>query len=277
MDEIQKKPPDEERLAALMGAFQPRPGARFHQKMAGAPWQRALRREARPVALIGRLRQGLRSRPLIAVAVILAATLVGLAASPAMRAAAQNLIKFFLPAASDQIAVTVTVPPPHEQRISGPWEAYTATLEEAQAALGFRPLQLGGAYQPWPYVDYDLQLGSITQVYRSGETYLLVTQRRLGQVAEYSSVGASAPVEAVTVRGHPGEFVRGGWRVEPSSGQTLATGAPGAPIQVEALWDPDLPQRLLRWQEDGYVFEILSTHGPALTQEELITIAAGLH
>ena len=100
-----------------------------------------------------------------------------------------------------------------------------------------------------------------------------MTQRRLGEIEEYSSVGASAPVEIVPVRGVEGEYVVGGWRFSSDGEKPSFTAVPNNDVDIGVVWDPELPQRILRWQEEDFIYEILLTGSHSLVKSDLLIIA----
>ena len=105
---------------------------------------------------------------------------------------------------------------------------------------------------------------------------IFLTQRLIGQIEEYSSIGASAPIEVVFIDGIQGEYVEGGWRVIDKKNQLNRTSTPKSLLNMDVIWDPGLPQRTLRWQEGKYIFVLLSTGDPDLEMYDLIEIAESI-
>jgi hypothetical protein len=60
--------------------------------------------------------------------------------------------------------------------------------------------------------------------------------------------------------------------MQTSQGSIQATSNPGTQAKLGLYWDTDFPQHILRWQENGMSFEIIST-GDALRKEEMVEIA----
>ena len=86
-----RKPPDEEQIAAWLAGFKPQPSARFFQRMESAPWVKASRgaktTRSQP-GWIARLSGAPGLRIAAAAAVLLAFIIIGTMASPALRAVA---------------------------------------------------------------------------------------------------------------------------------------------------------------------------------------------
>jgi hypothetical protein len=268
MNENESQPPDEERIAALLGRFQPRPSERFYRRMAAAPWARPKeRRTPRSWWSPG-------MRPTAAAAALALLALLALAAVPSLNALGRQLLEFFLPAAGDTRSVQVTVPQP--AALSTP-ASYTLDLAEARAAAGYPLLELrelppGMAFSG---AHYEPGLQAVTLRYTGDNQTLLFTQRPVGTIEEYSSIGASAPVETVQVWAGQGEYVSGGWVTTPSGDRQLQAATPGTQVSLGLVWDADLPQRILRWRAGGMQYEIL-IHGAALAKEELVQLAESL-
>jgi hypothetical protein len=257
--------PDEEQIAVLLQRFRPRPGERFYRQMAAAPWtQESERKLDRARWMPGR-------RAAAFAAAIALFVFLALAAIPPLNAVGRNLLAYFLPAASDTRSVQVTVP--LSEPLSTPGN-FSLGLAEARAAAGY-PLRELRDLPPglnFSGAQYDPTLQAVALRYTGDNQTLLFTQRPLGGIEEYSSIGASAPVEAVEVWDASGEFVAGGWVTTPGGSQQLQTATAGTQVSLGLVWDPDLPQRILRWRVGGMQYELLSS-GLDLDKEELIQLA----
>ena len=98
-------------------------------------------------------------------------------------------------------------------------------------------------------------------------------QRENDRVQEYSSVGPEATAEFVTVRGVQGEYIPGGWVVK-----TQATPQPGSESQtIDLIWENQAGMATLRWEENGFVYEIIVTSPQNFPQKEVLTIAESMH
>ncbi len=80
-------------------------------------------------------------------------------------------------------------------------------------------------------------------------------------------------VEFAQVRGVTGEYVRGWWDGIPlmpdfDDAEGMPTG------EVSAIWNPELPFQVLRWQEDGFVFEVMNREDkpgyPAFLERDIL-------
>ena len=256
--------PDEQEIEKLLASFKPRPSARFYRQMKSAPWtNRNPIREAMP---------GTRQLAFAALMVLVLA-IAGLA-SPAVRTMAGQIMHFFLPAAGDQMAIQVTIQPAEEPVLMSTAASFPLSLEEARSRVDYplkeipvppEGMDLNGAR-------YNPELSSISLRYQGIGNILVFTQRPLGDVEEFSSIGASAPVEILQVRGQDAEYVAGGWQVKSGEAQRMLTAVPGTEVSLGVYWNPDLPQKILRWEEGGMMYELLSS-GPLIGKDQLLSIA----
>ncbi len=257
--------PEEPQIEALLSSIKPQPSQRFHQRMAAAPWNRS-EHKSWPRAL----RWSVIS--LLALLVV-TLTFVSLLALPSFHALAQQIRLFFWHSSSDQLELT-TLPPgttsPYAVSETPPPQL---SIEAVQAQAGYPllvPQQLPQGLR-FLGASYDPVLQAVTLRYGSLNHTLLITQRPSGEIQEYSTVGASASIETVNLRGGEGELVSGGWMV--------ATPAPGSEAQAtpgDVTWDSTLHQHILRWQESGMIYKILSSGEGSLSPQELVRFAESL-
>ncbi len=276
MMQEQAPKPDEEQIIAWLNQIQPVPSARYHQKMASAPWERS-----QQVAQKGwRFTRFAHPTTAFRLVGLTAGILILLVAAfifePNLRAVAQRIAQYFLPAENDQ----VTFIPSQVSPIDG--DAITAyfplSLDVAQKLAGIElkslpETRLGVDFQG---AHYDPHLQSVTLRYANEDFILLISQRPVSPIEEYASIGASAPLETVNVRGVTGEYVAGGWRLIIETGVPDQDTRPLEGSELSIRWDPLLPQRILRWQEDYIIYEILTTGRVALEKSELINLAEQL-
>ncbi len=277
-----KLPPDEERLAALLERLRPRPTARFYHRMASAPWKSAAP-EARRFRAWPSRRAAMRA--LAAGAVLLALAVLSVFVFPPLNATARRLMSFFAPSPSLSLELEVTAPSPGDPNIFGAPGYFSLTLVEAERLAGFPvrqiPLAEGSNSIPGLVFDgahYDSLLQAVTLRYSTQAGSLFLTQRKLGSIKEYNTIGPGAPVEQVSVHGIQGEYVTGGWiPVHPLA----ATSQPGTQVSMDVVWDPTLPQHILRWQEGDFLYEILTSASLGskieLEKETLVEIAESIH
>jgi hypothetical protein len=213
-------------------------------------------------------------------AILLVIVLVTLA-SPSLQAVAQQLLQFIIPAPTDELTLQVTVQQPGTQEPLNAAERYPLTVNQAEEAVGYpisvisklpQGLTLAGArYNP------DLQ--AVSLLYMGAGQTLVFTQRPIGEIIEFTTVGASAPVEIVSVHGVAAEFVTGGWKVTGTNDRIQSTPAPGTQVSLGVYWDPSLPQYILRWQEGNTQYEFLSNktaQGITIDKDDLIAMAESI-
>ena len=280
-------PPSEEQLAGLLKSFRPHPSNEFHNRMESAPWHKDHPAYTRSSNIIQWLMGIYQDTPLQSWRIVMASStlliviIVLTLAFPSLQALAQQFLHFFIPAPTDELALQVTISPTGTQEALNAEGRYPLTLDEAQKLAGYPldiPTQLpegvsltGANYNP------DLEI--VTLRYLGPGYTLLFNQRVHGQISEYSTVGASAPVETVLLNGIPGEFVVGGWRLEDSNDRINTTATSSTQVSLGVFWDPTLPQFILRWQVGEMQYEILCIQtGPAemITKNELINLAESI-
>jgi hypothetical protein len=283
----EQRPPSEEQIISYLEAFQPHPSEEFFLRMESAPWRATDEDRSSIFNFMDWLTGMSNSFHIPGMRVALASTLLLLViilvtlASPKLQAVAQQILQFIVPAPTDELALQVTAQPSGTIEPLNAAERYPLTITQAEGLSGY-PLRVivnlpdgititGAQYNP--------NLRAVTMRYAGTGQTLLFTQRPVGEIMEYASVGASAPVEIVIVRGVPGEFVTGGWIVTDTNDRIQATAAPGTQISLGVYWDPTLPQHMLRWQEGNMLYEILSTrtaYGVTIGKEELISLAESI-
>ncbi len=277
----------EEEITTLFNVFKPRPSKDFYRRMESAPWSTPRKTINRFETFLRRLfgvgnpspLPGLRVA-LATFAILLVIVIVTLA-SPSLQAVAQQLLQFIIPAPTDELTLQMTVQQPGTQEPLNAVERYPLTLTQAEETAGYsvsvisklpQGLTLAGArYNP------DLQ--AVSLLYTGAGQTLLFTQRPVGEINEFTTVGASAPVEIVSVHGLPAEFVTGGWKVTDTNDRIQSTPAPGTQVSLGVYWDPSLPQYILRWQEGNTQYEILSTktaQGITINKDDLIAMAESI-
>jgi hypothetical protein len=185
--------------------------------------------------------------------------------APNLEAVARRLFTFLRAAPTDTLEITSQTS--RLQRYSDPGY-FDLSLEQAEAAAGFKPLEIPESVGQTEFsgAHYDPELNAITLRYLHEGYPLYFTQRPLGQVEEFATIGASAPVESVSLRGVEGEYVQGGWR---AGAEALQAPQP----TLELVWDPDLPQHTLRWEQDRSVYEILAVDNQQMDKTRLLALA----
>ncbi len=238
--------PSEAEIEGLLARIRPQPGNRFYRKMGGAPWQEQPSRSS-PRLL----------RRLALVMVIMLAALVVTFTIPSVQATARQLLRFFLPANSDQLMLQTTYHMPDNQVAA----YYSLGFQQAQKLTNYTLRTISSLPDEMAFrgAHVETLLKAVALFYTNGREYLVFTQHPLGTVEEYSRIGASATVEPVQVRGVQGEYVSGGWvqqTIQPTK-TIKETSLPGTQADLGLYWDAGLPQQFLRWQENGMAYEII--------------------
>lgn len=272
-----KQEPEEEQISLLLKDFRPEPSQRFYQKMDSMPWMNAA---ASPTPRRSNLLAGWFASPwrtAAALGLILVFSTMGMLAIPSVQAAAREVFNFFMPAPGDIRDVQVTVP------TRGPLESeakqyFSLTWDQAQKKVAFllHKIQLLPAGMAFQGAHYDPFREAIILNYANGIQSIWLTEWQAGNIVEYSSIGASATVEPMRLRGVQGEYVRGGWQVSPASQVPLTTSTPGAHLTIGVYWDTEYPQYTLRWQESGIVYEMIYIGDPSLEKKEILQIAESI-
>lgn len=287
MERPDEQLPDEKRISDLLGRFKPTPSARFYQRMESAPWVTGgTSVEQDRQGVISSLWNshlglaGKQFRPLRPLAVSLGVLLLvfaGMMVFPSVRAQASIVLRYFLRLTNDQPSVMVTVPALGDPTSFGTTGYFGLTLDQVEAQASFPILEIGalptGMAFTGAHYNPVWQLASLR--YEGNAQSLVLTQRKLGVVEQVQTVSADAPVETVQVDDRIGEYVAGGWIVAPGSEQVLQTAIPGTQVSLGIVWDPNLPQQILRWQDDGVAYEILAS-GKSFTKTALLDMAASL-
>lgn len=266
-----RKSPGEKEVERSLAALRPQPGERFWRRMEQAPWMTAP--ASRRTPFFSRRK----AAALSGIAILLFVAVI--AFSPSGRVAALKLFRYFQSAGSDQASVIVTPPGTKSPNLYISKDYFSLTIDEAQNLAGFKVYSLGSLPEGFTFTGgrYDPETDTTALLYSHGEDVLLLTQRRLGKVNETGSIGASAEVQQVTVRGQTGEYVHGGWRTQPFSSNPLEQAYPATQASLALEWDADLNQALLKWEEDGFAFQILASGLERLDKQTMISFAEGMN
>ncbi len=244
-------PPDEDQIEALLGSLTPRPGERFYRRIANAPWRIHSRKWNR-------------ARLLSAAVISALLLIISFLTMPPLQAVARQAWNFFRLAETDQIEIAL---------FSADTEL-SLTLEQAASLIDF-PLKTPAILPPGFHflgANYDPVGPSITLLYVSAESKLLITQRPVGSV--YNRIGVSAEIEKVQIGGLTGEYVSGAWNILDEDASKLTTSTPGAGVPLRVYWNPDSSIQTLRWEENGLLFHLIAAG--TITKPELIAIAESM-
>jgi hypothetical protein len=265
--------PDELKIEQLLSDFKPQPSSRYINRMRSAPWQRREFSKSSSHTKNGVLQ--LKPGWVLALIIIVLA-IITLSFIPSVRVAADQFIHFFLPASSNQLEVQVTPANPLDlMDVSNP-STFSLNVDEVQQQAGYSVKQISSPSAPaFIGARYEDSYNAVLLLYK-GEGYtLLVTQRPLGNNQDVFSVGSSAHVEFVTVGSVQAEYVVGGWKAV-STPSSNGTPVPPGTVNLSAVWDDNLPQFTLRWQESGFAYELRSNGENSPSQSQLINLSNGL-
>jgi hypothetical protein len=260
--------PSDEQIATLLSRFQPKPGQSFYQRMSIAPWSQ----ERHPRSINNHLLSKVIRLACFTIITFLL-ILLPLLVKPALLSNARQLLRFFWVNDENSRSIEVTFTPTSTES-PFPETSFPLSIQEAAATAGFQLKTLtalpagvildGAAYDP-------TRAAVLIRYVGEGKTILL-TQREDDRLKEYASVGPDAAAEIVTIRGVHGEFIPGGWVV-----QTQTTPQPGLESQtVNLIWENQAGMATLRWEENGYVYEIIVTSLQNISQAEILTIAESM-
>ncbi len=267
-----KSIPDESKIEQMLGGFKPQFSHRYYARMSTAPWQTQDHSKSSSHAK----NWALQLKPAwILASVILALALLTLTFIPSVRVAADQFIHFFLPAASNQLEVQVTPSnTPYSFDFLNP-SNFPLSVANVQQKAGFSVKEIPSSPGAPSFIGarYDPAFNTVMLLYKKGEDYtLLLTQRPLGNSQDVFSIGSNAHVEFVNVGNVQGEYVIGGWiaiSTETPSDIPTSSGS----VHINAVWDDNLPQFTLRWQESGAAYELRSNGENSPSQSQLISWA----
>jgi hypothetical protein len=149
------------------------------------------------------------------------------------------------------------------------------SIEQGEKQVGFSALQLSDDNsEPFTLAgaSVDLQYRLLTLVYhspdgsavQSGRSFTLKqwpTTEPLETCDLCAAIGASAQIKIISVRGTAGEYVEGVWELS----------------NIGPIWHSYPFRKTIRWQEDGYWFELsMFTSDGSHTMEDLIALAESL-
>jgi hypothetical protein len=263
--------PDYTQIERWLSEFKPQSSIRFYTRMKKAPWVKKtfdkrvfLDNDAAPA------RKMLLGMTLI----LLILVLIGILFIPSVRAVARQIIYSFIYAPSNQLEIHVTSSNPVELFHFSDPANFPLTIQDVQGQAGFvvkeiKPLPVkltlvGSRFEP--------SYNAVIILYQGDDYKLYLSQRPVGKGEDVFSIGSTAQVNLVKVGNHQAEFVVGGWKA--ISTQTISiTLTPGSQTNIDAIWDSNLPQYTLRWQDEGFIYELRSVGEGNPIQSELIALA----
>ena len=261
--------PSEEQIVALLSGFQPKPRQSFYQRMGKVPWSQESR--SRPI-YNHRVSWGIRLGSFTILTILL--LLLPLLFTPSLLSNARQLLQFFWVNDENSRTIEVTYTPTSTSESPFPDPSFPLSIQEAAATAGYQlrtlsPLPTGVIMEG---AAYDSTRQAVLIRYAGEGKTILLTQREKNRVNEFASVGPDATAEIVTVHGLKGEYIPGGWVV-----QTQSTPQPGLESQtVDLIWENQAGMATLRWEENGFVYEIVVAGSQEISPEEILAIAESM-
>lgn len=274
---------EEAEIVEKLRQFQPTPSAQAYTRMAQMSWNTNGEHTI--------MNRFLRSRTAkTTVAGLVAVLMMGIVvwSTPSLRTLAQEFIEtLFNRAESDTTVVEYNTAPP-SATISASVAQSFSTIAELEAAIGhdvIKPSIAINGYQVMnAAINYENQ--TVWLSYTAPGRNLSIYQRdaSLGWLSE-REVGASAEIIAVEITRADGtvlhgEYVNGGWWIDADSTDATPTGE--NTVQQPAEWTNNITQRVLRWQDENQVYEMVSFGGSGDTPDidilldRMIEIAASM-
>jgi hypothetical protein len=210
-------------------------------------------------------RKPLRSTRLIA-AVLLGVLLAGgFWASPGLRALAQEIIEFFIPAKSDIQPASFYVGVEPNESGAAYIDPYTLTLDDvvAQAAFDVRLPTFLPHTLSFKGASYQNEGERIEMIYECRGTPFSynITQYPANETASQMEVGWSAVIEDVPIRETIGQYVRGWWLLTIDKAAYDEQGDETGEIPATRVWSNETYFQQMFWNEDGINFSITTASG----------------
>lgn len=260
-DNQKSRTPAIKEIENLILQLRPTPSNRFYQCIEKAPWLNKSR-------VVWYRRWG------YAVTLVSLVILVGISLAPPLRAMARDWIKYFLPGTQDQLELTIDQLD-HQQlyQYASP-DNFPHSVEQINNLADF-PVSLPESLLPGlQFIGCRYEAGTQTTVmlYQGAGYNLFLSQRPSDAGQEYFRIGASALVEPVHIGEIQGEYVSGGW--VPQSLIESPEMKPQDDLNIQ--WDNSLPQHTLRWQLQGFSYQLRATGSFSPLKTDLITLAVGI-
>lgn len=262
--------PDINQIEEMLTHFSPQPTNRYYRKMQKKPWlvisqgHKYLFNSKQPY-------QKIIWASVISLVVVV---LVSATFFPTLRVIARQIIYSFISGPSDQINIQVTLSNSGDLYNFAAPENFPLSINEVNKQAGFLVKEITSSLKDLKLVGarFDPRYNAAIILYQGDKYKLFLSQRYVGNNVDIFSIGPSAQVNLVNIGGIQGEFVMGGWRAI-STQSVPDTSTPGTQTNINAIWDNDLPQSTLRWQTNGYVYELRTIGEGSPSQSVLITIA----
>jgi hypothetical protein len=263
--------PDEMKIEEMLSHFKPQPTLRFYNKMSTAPWHRSITPDTSTY-----LPNRKHTRRLIwgLIALLFMIGVLGITLIPSVRVIARQIIYSFISAPSNQIEVQVTLTSPGDLYNFSDPANFQLSIKYVQQQAGFEIKEISSLPGSLSFIGarFDPNYKTATLLYQGNDYKVFLTQRPLGNSLDVFSIGESALIKLVNIGDFQGEYVDGGWKVistQPASENQTPTSS----VNINAIWDNELPQSTLRWQLNGIVYELRSVGDGRPPQSELIIMA----
>ena len=263
--------PNNTQIEVLLSKFTPNPSARFFSMVEKATWQKINQNERtrflKPNMPVRRWLVGL-------TVIFFVSIILGISFVPSVRVIARQIIYSFVSAPSNQIEIQVTLSNPGDLFHFSDPSNFSLTIEDVQRQSGYAIKELARLPKDLILIGsrFDASTNTVTILYQGNDYKLFFTQRPVGSGEDVFSIGSTAHVILVKIGEQQAEFVIGGWKA--ISTQTINnTLTPGSQTSISAVWDNDLPQYTLRWQDEGLIYELRTIGVSSPSQLELISLA----
>jgi hypothetical protein len=262
--------PSINQIGEMLSNFSPQPTSRFYRKMLTAPWlQTNSNHKKLHISNIS-------ARKLIWATIIslVFLVLVSFTIFPTLRVIAKQIIYSFISGPSDRLNIQVTLST-HDDlfNFTSP-ENFPLSINDVKRQAGFlvKEISLSSGDLKWVGARFDPSYNAVILLYQGDNYKLFLSQRPIGNNVDVFSIGPSAQVNLVNIGDITGEYVLGGWKAISTQSVPDPTN-PGIQTSINAIWDNNLPQSTLRWQTNGYVYELRTIGEGSPSQSVLITIA----
>ena len=261
-------------LAEYSIELQLKPSERFYETMRHAPWHQNLTRADYTSKKSATER--LSSLGFVSATIATILILVLLIAFTPIGVYAKDLINFLLRAEENEITITITIPAQYTSIGTRSLEAAKFSIAEVQAHAGFDILQPNSLPDGFIFygANYDERLDTIELYYGGQNDWFIITQKK-GKI-DFQRIGASATIHLIPIGDTLGEYVQGVWIVASDNESIIQTSLPGTEVALNAFWDSQLQQSMLRWKNGDILIEILS-FSDQIDLEALIIIAESMH
>lgn len=239
--------PTEEEIIDLFSCVQPRPGAKFNQKMAAQPWNQKKRTS---------FRAGFTPlRTAVSLGLILLFVFGISFFYPSLDTFAQRIYQFFSPSSSSQPIAEIA---PLET--SHPLERFNLAIPAAEDQAGFKLKTPDGVPKEFRLfgATYDTLRKAIILHYATASDGLVLRYSQQHLDSDYQSISPEAVVEMVEIGSYTGEYVAGGWKIPEVE---LGADTTPSPAGSAMVWDNNAKLQILRWSDGEFLYEIILAGG----------------